>query len=108
MTRFALRTIRNGKVRIFGHDYAPRTPLLPEHEGMRAAFGLYRGPVGVRFSKTASYDERGLLPFVSLWGSEAAYRADTEEDVQGTWPGPFCDEDGYFRWEWWHRSGDSA
>lgn len=74
---------------------------------MRAAFALYRGTPGVRFSATEVYDERGLLPFVGLWGSEAMYRANTQEELRAEWPGPFCDEHGYFRWQWWNREGEA-
>lgn len=89
--RFALRTIRNGRVRIYGKDWAPAREPCPERfEGMRAAFGLYWGEPGWH-----RYDERGLMDGISLWGSEKAYR-----DPEADWPGPFC-EDGVFKWEWW-------
>ena len=42
-----------------------------------------------------------MLPFVSLWGTEAAYHATTDEELNEHWPGPEC-IDGYFNWEWWY------
>lgn len=94
--RFAVRTIRNGKVRILGYEWEPfREPCPERFEGMRAAFGLYWGQPDWGHG-TTRYDERGLMNGVSLWGSEAAFRG--EDD----WPGPFC-EDGVFRWEWWQQ-----
>lgn len=91
---FAVRTIRNGRVRILGHTWEPsRIPCPPRFDGLRAAFGLYWGP-----ESWQNYDERGLMDGVSLWGSEKAYTSTAEAD----WPGPFCEE-GYFKWEWWHR-----
>ena len=75
--RMVLRKIRNGRVRILGIDYVPRTPLLPEHEGQKALFGLYwTGP------------ER-ITEYVSLWGQEVP-----------DWPGIFCYA-GEFKWQWW-------
>lgn len=95
--RFAVRTIRNGRVRILGHEYEPSREPTPERfEGMRAAFGLYWGP-----RSWASYDSRGLMDSVSLWGSETAFRS---ENLAEDWPGPFCEE-GVFKWEWWKRVG---
>ena len=94
---FAVRTIRNGRVRILGHEYEPSRESAERFNGMRAAFGLYWGPAGYD-----CYDERGLLDAVSLWGSEEQYQAKTDEESERLWPGPFC-EDGYFKWEWWRR-----
>lgn len=92
--RFALRTIRNGAVTIYGRVYKPERDAT-RFDGMRAAFGLYYGPPCLQ-----GYDEDGLQTgFVSLWGSEKAYKSD---DPEVDWPGPFC-EDGVFKWEWWQR-----
>lgn len=98
-TRFAVRTIRNGRVKILGSEWEPSREPCPERfEGMRAAFGLYWGPPNWTHGNGVAqrYDERGLMNGVSLWGSETAFRG--EDD----WPGPFC-EDGTFKWEWWRR-----
>ena len=94
---FLLREIKDGRVKILGDFYAPREPLLPEHEGMRAAFALYW--MNLSPGETyPGYDERGLMTTVSLWGSEKAYL-----DPEADWPGPFC-QGGVFRWEWWDRA----
>lgn len=92
--KFVLRKIRDGRVRIYGHDYAPKEPLRPEHEGQKALFGTYRGYEG----------GEEFLPFVALWGSEAEardYRPDGEFDPTGLAEG----ENGvrYFAWCWWNR-----
>lgn len=101
--RFVVRTIREGKVRILGHDYVPiGLPTLPEHEGQRAAFALYWGPPNFE-----RYDARGLMASVSLWGSEAAFNYQDGPLTPDLWPGPFC-EDGTFKWEWWDRIGSPA
>lgn len=89
--RFVVRTIRNGQVRILGRDYRPDEDAS-RFNGRRAAFGLYW---------------RGELqePFVSLWGTEAAYRNVEDEGID--WPGPFC-EKGVFKWVWWHEANRKA
>jgi ssDNA-binding Zn-finger/Zn-ribbon topoisomerase 1 len=93
---YEIRTIRNGRVRIFGREYQPDQDAT-RFDGMRAAFGLYYGPPGF-----GPYDATGLdRTTVTLWGSEAQYNAVTQEDYVALWPGPFC-EDGVFKWEWWH------
>lgn len=83
---WAIRTIRDGKVRIGGVTFTPdgnHREYDGRLDGMRYAFGRYwRG------------DE--LAPLVCLWGTEEFYHnADAE------WPGPEC-VDGYFFWEFWH------
>lgn len=97
-----MRTIRNGRVRIRGVLFRP-----DEHhraydgrlDGQRWLFGLYWGP--------KNYDRYGpdgwCCAFVSLWGTEAAALARTDEDMQREWPGPNC-IDGTFNWEWWHAN----
>jgi len=90
---FVIRTIRNGQVKINGQIFRPEEMWMPYDgrlDGMRYVFSLYwRG------------DE--MLPFVSLWGTEAAYHATTDEELNEHWPGPEC-IDGYFQWEWWHTA----
>ena len=77
--RFALRTIRHGRVRVAGRDWQPTEPWPAHLNGLRAAFYLYSG-----------------TDLLSLWGTEAAYR-----DPEADWPGPFVDDAGVFRWQWW-------
>lgn len=100
------RTIRDGRVRIYGRTYVPteRThptsiPYTGQLDGQRWYFGLYWGPPNYD-----RYDARGLASFVSLWGTEAAAMAKTGDDIKAHWPGPNC-INGYFQWEWWHVEG---
>ena len=95
----AFRTIHNGRVRILGRTYVPQThhrPYNGELDGQRWLFGLYWGPPNYD-----RYDARGLASFVSLWGTEAAAKAKTEDEMKAHWPGPNC-IDGHFNWEWWN------
>ena len=83
---FVIRTIRNGKVRIFGHDFTPDAPHIPYDgrlDGLRYAFGLYR--LG-----------DGYEHFVHCWGTEAAYRSDS--DLAPAGPEVV---DGALAWEFW-------
>lgn len=92
---FAVRTIRDGKVRIFGRDFAPEQRHRPYDgrlDGMRYAFGLYYGPG----------DER--LPHVALWGSEEAYKLAphaTEEEFAAVWNADPQIVDGFYPWHFW-------
>lgn len=84
--RFAIRTIRRGKVKIGGVTYEPSSQFQVYDgrlDGMRYAFGRY-------------WDADGPRPFVHLWGSEAFYHNPDEK-----WPGPECIE-GRLPWEWWN------
>ena len=95
---FVLRTIVDGKVQIDGKVFVPSSRFM-EYDGrlngMRYAFGLY-------------WCSDELEPYVSLWGTEEAYRAvGAPEYDDMEWPGPDA-VDGYFPWAWWYveeRSG---
>jgi hypothetical protein len=95
--RFAVRTIRNGEVRIGGKVFRPGDkgdrPYDGRLDGLRMAFGQYPG---FTFSDG--------LKRVSLWGTERAYRCRHDHDADGTewcdWPGPNC-IDGTFYWDSW-------
>jgi hypothetical protein len=83
--RFAIRTIKNGTVRIFGETYMPEDSEVPYDgrlDGQRWAFGLYQS----------------TPEFVFLWGTEAAYHGaddwDTRPDVV----------DGFFVWVVWRKA----
>jgi hypothetical protein len=83
--RFAVRTIRDGSVWVYGREFVASDRWLPYDgrlDGMRYAFGLY-------------YTAGERLPFVSLWGADGAYG-----DENADWPGPECVDDR-FPWEWW-------
>ena len=80
-----VRTIKRGRVKIFGHIFAPSQQYQNYDgrlDGMRYAFGLY-------------YRDGQMQKFVSLWGSEAA-RIGKEEFMTG--PDVV---DGYLPWTWW-------
>jgi hypothetical protein len=84
--RFVLRTIKDGRVRIFGKTYAPVERTVPYDgrlDGQRWAFGLYPEYVGS----------------VYLWGSERAYREGPEVDWE-TRPDVV---NGVFVWAWWRE-----
>lgn len=88
-----LRTIKDGRVTIYGRQYVPSVredsfAYDGRLDGQRWAFGLYPDP-----------------SYVSLWGSEAAYRDPGMPDGDwpadpDNWPGEAC-IDGVFVWEWW-------
>ncbi len=117
--RFAVRTIKDGRVTIGGVTFAPKqeharglftqqgeawvlngfvsksvpVPYTGQLDGQRWAFGRYDKPGG-----------EGFEPYVSLWGSAKAFAfqgdVDTASDDEHDWPGANC-IDGVFHWEWW-------
>jgi hypothetical protein len=97
---WAIRTIKDGRVRIRGVVFRPDEHHRPyDHrlDGQRWLFGLYWGP-----KNYDRYDAQGWnRSMVFLWGSEAAAKAQTEDEQALHWPGANC-IDGAFNWEWWH------
>lgn len=98
-SRFAIRTIRDGRIRLYGRDWAPKDPrdgsrpYKGELDGRRMAFGRYNKHT----------EEGGYEDFVFLWGTEHAYFCDARDeecDNPECWPGPHC-IDGTFHWLWW-------
>ena len=96
--RFALRTVKHGRVKINDLTFVPQ-----EHhrkydgrlDGLRMAFGLYYGPKGYDSHRESDgWNTR----FVCLWGTEECYWS-TDPDG-GPWPGPDC-VDNHFPWQWW-------
>ena len=94
MTRhryFAIRTIRNGSVKIGGLIFKPK----PQHpydgrlDGLRYAFGLYW--IGDEWQSG----------FVELWGSEALKRCQNEEESRRLFHSDPMWVDGRALWEWW-------
>lgn len=84
--RFAIRTIRDGRVVICGKTYRANNEYLKYDgrlDGMRYAFGRYG-------------DE---CKFVSLWGTEANY---LESDPSKWTPGPE-EVVGHLPWMVWHE-----
>lgn len=92
--RFVIRKVQNGTVRIFGKTFHCDEPC-PQLEGKRFAFGLCWQPE--------------MLDFVSLWGTEACYRAAVlgEENYKREYNSELMilTRDGIFRWEGWHVDG---
>lgn len=91
--KWAVRTIKNGEVRISGVTYRPEAIHMPYDgrlDGLRMAFGRYW--VGQH-----EMTLRNGLRFVSLWGTDLAFRS---PDPDTDWPGPNC-VDGVFPWDWW-------
>ncbi len=83
--RFVVRTVRQGTVVIAGRTFRPDENFLAYDgrlDGMRFAFGRYH-----------SGDD--WLPFVQLWGTEAAFIG-----VSSGIPGPEV-VDGTLPWVWW-------
>lgn len=87
MSKFVVRTVRNGQVVIGKKIYRPRSDYKAYDgrlDGLRMIFGRYRAP----------WLPDGYEPFVSLWGTEADH---------SPWPGPAC-VDGIFPWDFWYSS----
>ena len=86
---FVLRTIKGGKVTIFGKTYAPDERHL-KYDGrldnLRYWFGRYPSHLA----------EEGYKPFVCLWG-----RKEQLTDSTVTY-GPEC-VDGTLPWYWWNE-----
>ncbi len=101
MTRFAIRTVRNGQVKIFGRLFTVNPiyddpPYDGRWEGRRFAFGLYY--VG------------GILEnFVSLYGTERLYRArgDEWENMYDAERRITTDDGGAELWAWWDADPDA-
>jgi hypothetical protein len=102
MSRFALRTIRNGRVRIDGREYA----VSEKHE-------LYDGRLDGRRYLFAKY--AATRRAVALWGTEAAYlatRRNAPQEAQEAYERGECDGpevvDGRLPWMWWDEIRNDA
>jgi len=90
--RWAVRTVKNGRVLIFGYWYRPSNTHLKydgRFENWRLIFGLY-----------ARYDEDGWCgyePFVYLWGTEHRFRERNPHAVDTT------AVNGTLPWSFWRR-----
>jgi hypothetical protein len=85
MKYFAIRTVRNGMVKINGKYFKPERDCTPL-EGQRFAFALY-------------WTGKVQSPFVALWGTlEEYHTSDIEKDFQQ----PYC-VDGVYVWMWWDQ-----
>ena len=79
---FAIRKIRNGKVKINKKWYSPREEYNGELDNMWYVFGLY-----VNDSS-----------FVSLWGTKEMYFSEDISKHHGKTPDCI---NGIFYWTWW-------
>ena len=84
--RFVIRTVKDGKVKVYGKHFVPDTPAPDHFEGMRFAFGRY---------KTGDEYE----PYICLWGTEAEYQAHTVDEHE-----IYCDENNVLKWHWWRAT----
>jgi len=88
---FAIREVRDGKIEIEGVTYAPHRPYDGSLEGQRFAFGRYWIGDSIDRSNPAG------LAFVCLWGTEAAYLNQDDEDGIGSTD-----------FEWWREVRDGS
>jgi hypothetical protein len=82
--RFAIRTVRDGRVKVDGKVYRVNEnhqKYRGELDGLRYAFGRYADP----------------FHFVCLWGTEAAYRDHEIDPLKG----PHIQDDGTIPWLFW-------
>ena len=100
MKRWAVRTVRNGRVKVYGRYYAPDVPAKPEMEGKRFMFGLYF----VGSPKKGIQATRRGRRFIYLWGTQRE-----AENVQAWIDGEIDDhsiytiDDGGLAWCWWNE-----
>ncbi len=91
--RFAIRTIRNGRVKIFHRWFEPSEQWREYDgrlEGLRYAFGLY-------------YSDDVMEPYVYLWGSEEQYH---DPEIFEEFNGPEVTKDGGLPWIFWDEVED--
>jgi len=87
--RFVIRTIRNGKVKIFGYWFKPREEYNGELDGQRWAFGIYRSG-------------NLMLGIVYLWGTEELYNSiDDLDQYTALYKSLPNLKNGFFHWSWW-------
>ena len=88
--RFVIRTIRDGKVKVFGYWFKPREEYHGELDGQRWAFGVY-------------YTGNLMLDTLALWGTEDLYYAINDDDEFSRLYNsqPNVSSDGTIHWSWW-------
>ena len=87
MSKWVIRTIRNGRVKIAGNWYYPSEKFREYKgtlDGSRYVFVRYPGE-----------------NYVYMWGSEKAYK---DKSVKA---GPEL-IDGVYNWMWWHQKGEEG
>jgi hypothetical protein len=89
--RFAIRKVKDGKVKIFGKFFSPSEQWL-KYDGrldnQKFAFGLYYG---------AKSDREG---YVCLWGTEKEYKS---HSVGKEWSNEIYMVDNSLPWLWWNE-----
>ena len=117
---FAVRKVRDGRVKVCGNWYAPRTGEVPLDVTLKRVRKLkadkanmnlndyhpvYEGQLdGMRLAFGRYWIGEQEQHYLSLWGSEKAFNCDDTDvsDEADDWPGPNCFE-GVFFWDWWER-----
>lgn len=84
---FAIRTVKDGRVKIKGKYFYPPSPYDGRFEKKRFAFGLYRN-----YSNSGV---EGIENYCQLWGTESEYKTFCMEDT------PIYVEDSIFKWMFW-------
>ena len=87
---FVIRTIKNGKVKVFNNWFKPREEYHGELDGQRWAFGIY-------------YTGNLMMNTLYLWGTKALYESVNEDDEYSRQWGlqPNVSTDGVIHWTWW-------
>jgi len=88
---FVIRTIRDGKVKVFGHWFKPKEEYSGELDGQRWAFGIY-------------YTGDIMMDTLYLWGTEDLHRAlnDNKDEFSRLYNlQPNVTSDGIIHWTWW-------
>ena len=90
---FVIRTIRDGKVKVFCHWFKPREKYQGELDGQRWAFSVY-------------YTGSVMQDTICLWGTEELYNSinDDEKFHELYNSQPNVDKDGVIHWNWWEYS----
>jgi len=92
MKNFAIRTVKNGRVKIGGVYYVPTNPDYDDAlEGLRYAFGRY-------WTGDKLYRNKDGKSIVCLWGTEHDYKTGEDRDFSAP---PHCGVDGSYIYEWW-------
>jgi len=90
--RFVIRTIRNGRVKVFNNWFVPREKYHGELDGQRWAFGLY-------------YTGNMMMDCLALWGTEDLYWTINDDDkfTELYHSQPNVADDGVIHWSWWAK-----
>ena len=83
--KFVIRTVKDGKVRVYGKHFAPDKPTPDHFEGQRFAFGRYKNG-----------DE--YLSLLCLWGTEAEYKDPGIDEHH------IYSADNKLVWHWWRAT----